>query len=69
LLADILKQSPKLETLIIEDLNGYPLDVSMPLNQVKELQILEYGESDDEVKRLKSFLGEESMIEVVFPEV
>jgi len=41
----------------------------MPLNQVKELQILEYGESDDEVKRLKSFLGEESMIEVVFPEV
>jgi len=69
LLADILKHSPKLETLIIEDLNGYPLDVSMPLNQVKELQILEYGESDDEVKRLKSFLGEESMIEVVFPEV
>ncbi|CAE6076843.1 unnamed protein product [Arabidopsis arenosa] len=37
LLAYLLKQSTKLETLIVKDLNGYTGDVSMPLNKVKVL--------------------------------
>ncbi|XP_010474737.1 PREDICTED: F-box/LRR-repeat protein At1g06630-like [Camelina sativa] len=65
MLANMLKQSPKLETLIIQDLNGYTRDVSMPLNQVKALHILNYGRTDEELKRLKSFLGGKCNAEVV----
>ncbi|XP_010512300.1 PREDICTED: F-box/LRR-repeat protein At3g60040-like [Camelina sativa] len=65
LLADLLEQSPKLETLIIQDLTGYTRDVSMPLNQVKVLRVLNYGGTDEELKRLKNFLGGKCNAEVV----
>ncbi|KAL0663153.1 hypothetical protein Bca4012_099990 [Brassica carinata] len=55
LLAYLLKQAPKLETLIIQDLNGYPRSVSMPLNKVKMLHILDYHGTALE---LKTFLQE-----------
>lgn len=55
LLAYLLKQSPKLETLIIQDLNGYHRSVSMPLNKVKMLHILDYHGTALE---LKTFLQE-----------
>ncbi|KAL1196601.1 F-box/LRR-repeat protein [Cardamine amara subsp. amara] len=55
LLADLLKQSPKLKTLIIQDLNGYTDVVSMPLNQVKVLHIVNYGDTHEEFKQFKSF--------------
>ncbi|XP_010512301.1 PREDICTED: F-box/LRR-repeat protein At1g06630-like isoform X2 [Camelina sativa] len=61
LLATMLKQSPKLETLIIQDLNGYRGDVSMPPNQVKVLHVLNYGGTDEEFKQLeKCFIGKKT---------
>ncbi|CAL9245270.1 unnamed protein product [Arabidopsis halleri] len=65
LLAYLLKQSTKLETLIVKDLNGYTGDVSMPLNKVKVLHLLGYRGTADEVKQLKSFLGEFECLELV----
>ncbi|KAJ4884924.1 F-box family protein [Raphanus sativus] len=55
LLACLLKQSPKLETLIIQDICGYTPAVSMPLNNVKVLHILDYHGT---ALKLKSFLRE-----------
>ncbi|CAN8244490.1 unnamed protein product [Cochlearia groenlandica] len=64
LLADMLKQSPKLETLIIEDLSGYTGDTSMPpLNQVKVLHILNHGCNDQELEVLESFVAEFKQLE------
>ncbi|XP_023638843.1 F-box/LRR-repeat protein At3g60040 isoform X1 [Capsella rubella] len=65
LLADLLKQSTKLETLIVKDLNRYTGDVSMPPNKVKVLHILGYRGTSDELKQLKSFLGEFKCLELV----
>jgi hypothetical protein len=65
LLANLLKQSTKLETLIVKDLNGYTGDVSMPLNKVTSLHILGYRGTADEVKQLKSFIGEFECLELV----
>ncbi|XP_019101721.1 PREDICTED: F-box/LRR-repeat protein At3g60040-like [Camelina sativa] len=65
LLAYLLKQSTKLETLIVKDLNGYTGDVSMPPNKVKVLHILGYRGTADELKLLKSFLGEFKCLELV----
>ncbi|EOA24082.1 hypothetical protein CARUB_v10017309mg [Capsella rubella] len=66
LLANMLKQSPKLETLIIQDLKGYTWDVSMPSNQVKALHVLNYGGTNEEFEQLeKSFLGKKCNAEAV----
>ncbi|XP_019094014.1 PREDICTED: F-box/LRR-repeat protein At1g06630-like [Camelina sativa] len=66
LLANMLKQSPKLETLLIQDLNGYRGDVSMPPNQVKVLHVLNYGGTDEEFKQLeKSLIGRKRNAEAV----
>ncbi|XP_020882480.1 LOW QUALITY PROTEIN: F-box/LRR-repeat protein At1g06630-like [Arabidopsis lyrata subsp. lyrata] len=64
LLAKMLKQCPKLETLNIQDLKGYRSDVSMRRNQVK-LHILDYGGTDEEFEQLKSFLGKKRNAEAV----
>ncbi|ESQ44060.1 hypothetical protein EUTSA_v10006004mg [Eutrema salsugineum] len=58
LLKYLLKQSPKLETLTIQDLNGYPGVVSMPPNKVKVLHVLGYQGTVEELKHLKSLVGE-----------
>ncbi|CAH8337294.1 unnamed protein product [Eruca vesicaria subsp. sativa] len=55
LLAYLLNQSPKLETLIIQDLNYYTRSVPMPQNKVKMLHILHYYGTALE---LKTFLQE-----------
>ncbi|ESQ28188.1 hypothetical protein EUTSA_v10019739mg, partial [Eutrema salsugineum] len=66
LLPYLLKQSPKLETLVVQDLDGYTGgDVSMPRNKVKSLHILGYRGTDEELKQLKIFLGEFEYLEVV----
>ncbi|EFH54572.1 hypothetical protein ARALYDRAFT_324460 [Arabidopsis lyrata subsp. lyrata] len=57
LLPKLLELSPKLETLIIQGLNGYTGDVFMPLNHLKVLHILGYGGTSQELKHLRSFLG------------
>ncbi|ESQ44061.1 hypothetical protein EUTSA_v10005988mg [Eutrema salsugineum] len=65
LLAYLLKQAPKLETLIVQVLNGFTSDVSMPLNKVKALHIPSYRGTAEELKQLKSFLGEFECLEWV----
>lgn len=51
--------------MLLQDLNGYTGDVSMPLNKVKVLHILGYRGTAEEVKQLKSFLGEFECLELV----
>ncbi|ESQ56130.1 hypothetical protein EUTSA_v10025492mg [Eutrema salsugineum] len=65
LLPYLLRQSPKLETLIIQDLNAYTDDVSLPPNQMKVLHILGYRRTAQELEQLKSLLTEFECIEFV----
>ncbi|KAL0848462.1 hypothetical protein Bca101_021709 [Brassica carinata] len=57
LLLYLLKQSPKLETLITQGLDGYTDDVTIGLFQVKVLHVLGYRGSAKEFEHLKSLLG------------
>uniref|UniRef100_A0A1J3K0Q8 F-box/LRR-repeat protein n=1 Tax=Noccaea caerulescens TaxID=107243 RepID=A0A1J3K0Q8_NOCCA len=65
LLPKLLKQSPKLQTLIVQDLDGYTSDVSMPRNKVKSLHISGFRGTAQELDQLKSFLGEFESLELV----
>ncbi|KAG7561504.1 F-box domain [Arabidopsis thaliana x Arabidopsis arenosa] len=65
LLPKLLELSPKLETLIIQDLNGYTGDVFMPLNHLKVLHILGYRGTSQELKHLRSFLGKTECLELL----
>ncbi|CAD5326314.1 unnamed protein product [Arabidopsis thaliana] len=58
-------QSLHLSPDSVHDLNGYTGDVSMPLNKVTSLHILGYRGTADEVKQLKSFIGEFECLELV----
>ncbi|KAG2298100.1 hypothetical protein Bca52824_034572 [Brassica carinata] len=51
-------KSPKLETLIIQSLNFYTSAILIPVNQVKVLHIHGYQGTVQELKQLKSFIGE-----------
>ncbi|CAA7027776.1 unnamed protein product [Microthlaspi erraticum] len=65
LLPKLLKQSPKLQTLIVQDLDGYTSHVSMPRNKVESLHICGYRGTAQELNQLKSFLGEFEYLEFV----
>ncbi|CAH2063455.1 unnamed protein product [Thlaspi arvense] len=69
LLPCLLKQSPKLETLIIQDLNGYTGDATIPLFKVKMLHVLGYGGTAQELQHLKSFLVGSECLELVRVEI
>ncbi|XP_018490067.2 F-box/LRR-repeat protein At3g60040-like [Raphanus sativus] len=71
LLPYLLKQSPKLETLIIQGLDSYTGDVTFGLFQVKVLDVLGYRGTAKELLNLKSLLaGTECIpkVRVEFPE-
>ncbi|KAL0848461.1 hypothetical protein Bca101_021708 [Brassica carinata] len=71
LLPYLLKQSPKLETLIIQGLDDYTGDVTIGLFQVKVLDVLGYKGTAKELLNLKSLLaGTECIpkLRVEFPE-
>ncbi|KAL0848453.1 hypothetical protein Bca101_021700 [Brassica carinata] len=58
LLPYLLKQSPKVETLIIQGLDcGYTGDVTIGLFQVKELHVVGYKGTAKELQHLKSLLA------------
>uniref|UniRef100_A0A1J3FFS5 F-box/LRR-repeat protein n=1 Tax=Noccaea caerulescens TaxID=107243 RepID=A0A1J3FFS5_NOCCA len=57
LLPCLLKQSPKLETLIIQGLDGYTGDVTIRLLKGKVLHVIGSGGTAKELEQLKSFLG------------
>ncbi|CAA7024408.1 unnamed protein product [Microthlaspi erraticum] len=65
LLVYLLKHSPKLETLVIEDLDGYTSVICMPLNNVKVLSVLGYRGTAQEFKQLKSFLWNFECLELL----
>ncbi|XP_010513740.1 PREDICTED: F-box/LRR-repeat protein At3g60040-like [Camelina sativa] len=69
LLPYLLKQCPKLETLIIQGLDGYTGDVTMRPFQVKVFHILGYGGTAKELEHLKSIIGESKCLELVQVEV
>ncbi|CAL9245721.1 unnamed protein product [Arabidopsis halleri] len=68
LLPHLIEQSPKLETLIIQGLDSYTGDVTMPLFQVKMLRVHCYRGNAKEVERLQKFIGESECGEVVLVE-
>ncbi|KAJ4904982.1 F-box family protein [Raphanus sativus] len=53
----LIKRSPKLETLIIQGLDGYVGDGTKHLLHVKVLHVLGYGGTANELEHLKSFLA------------
>ncbi|CAH8390696.1 unnamed protein product [Eruca vesicaria subsp. sativa] len=57
LLPYLIKQSPKLNTLIIQGLDNYTGDVTMHLLKVKVFHVLGYGGTPNELEHLKSILG------------
>ncbi|KAG7561482.1 F-box domain [Arabidopsis thaliana x Arabidopsis arenosa] len=65
LLPHLIEQSPKLETLIIQGLDSYTGDVTIPPFQVKMLRVHGYGGNTKEVERLQKFIGESECGEVV----
>ncbi|XP_023638528.1 F-box/LRR-repeat protein At3g60040 [Capsella rubella] len=69
LLPYLLKQSPMLETLIIQGLDGNICDVTLRPYQVKVLHVLGYGGAAKELEQLKSFLGKTECLELVQVEV
>ncbi|EOA23944.1 hypothetical protein CARUB_v10017160mg [Capsella rubella] len=69
LLPYLLKQCPKLETLIIQGLDGYTGDVTMRPSKVKVLHVLGYGGTSKELEHLKSIIGESTWLELVQVEV
>ncbi|CAN6898925.1 unnamed protein product [Brassica oleracea] len=71
LLPYLLKQSPKLETLIIQGLDSYTGDVTIGLFQVKELHVVGYKGTAKELQHLKSLLAGTECIpkmQVEFPQ-
>ncbi|KAJ0246618.1 F-box/LRR-repeat protein [Hirschfeldia incana] len=71
LLPYLLKQSPKVETLIIQGLDCYTGDVTIALFQVKVLGVIGYKGTAKELQHLKSLLaGTECIpkLRVEFPE-
>ncbi|KFK35196.1 hypothetical protein AALP_AA5G252800 [Arabis alpina] len=64
-----LNSLQKLETLIIQDLNGYTTDVYIPLNQVKVLHVLGYRGTTHELERLKSFTRGRKCLKLVRVEI
>ncbi|KAH0912425.1 hypothetical protein HID58_035746 [Brassica napus] len=71
LLPYLLKQSPKLGTLIIQGLDSYTGDVTIGLFQVKELHVVGYKGTAKELQHLKSLLAGTECIpkmQVEFPE-
>ncbi|KAG7566395.1 F-box domain [Arabidopsis suecica] len=69
LLPYLLEQSPKLETLIIQGLDGCTADVTMHPFQVKVLHVLGYGGTAKEMEHLKSIIVESKCLETVQVEV
>ncbi|KAG7566398.1 hypothetical protein ISN44_As10g029630 [Arabidopsis suecica] len=68
LLPHLIEQSSKLETLIIQGLDSYTGDATMPPFQVKMLRVHGYGGNTKEVERLQKFIGESECGEVVLVE-
>ncbi|CAH2063485.1 unnamed protein product [Thlaspi arvense] len=69
LLPRLLNQSPKLETLIIQGLDGYTGDATISLFKVKVLRVLGYRGTAQELQHLKSFLVGSECIELVRVEI